>query len=79
VTATITERRCSGLPWLTVTGPREEAFRALGRYAAAEIRAVLGELPERGPVESYAATSGGKAALAAGLDEERAAHPRELA
>jgi hypothetical protein len=79
VSATITERRCSGLPWLTVTGPREEAFRALGRHAAEEIRAVLDELPERGPLERYAATRGGKAALAAGLSEARRSHPRELA
>lgn len=79
MSATITERRCSGLQWLTVTGPRDEAFRELGRYAAAEIRAVLDELPERGPLQRYAATPGGRAALAAGLREARAAHPRELA
>jgi hypothetical protein len=79
VSTTIAERRCSGLPWLTVTGPREEAFRALGRYAATAIRAVLDELPERGPLQDYASTSGGKAALAAGLSDARAAHPREFA
>jgi acyl-CoA:6-aminopenicillanic acid acyl transferase len=79
LTATITERQWSGLPWLTVTGPREAAFRALGQFAHGEIRAVLGQLPESAPLQRYAARPGGRAALAAGLQAARASHPRELA
>jgi hypothetical protein len=79
LTATITERNVCGLRWLTVTGHRDAAFRALGRLAHAEIRAVLAQLPESASLRRYAATPGGQTALASGLQAARSAHPRELA
>jgi hypothetical protein len=79
LTATITERDFCGLRWLTVAGRREAAFWALGQLAHAEIRTVLAELPESAPLRRYAATPGGQAALAVGLQAARSSHPRELA
>lgn len=77
--ATITERSVNGLRWLTVSGGRDSAFRALGRLAQADIRAVIAQLPESVSLRRFAATPGGQAALAAGLRTAADAHPRELA
>ncbi len=52
--ATVEEHRVGGLRWTIVCGPREEAFTRLGEYAAAEIEAVLDELPGRARLLSRA-------------------------
>ncbi len=43
--ATVREHRIGDVRWTVVSGPREAAFRALGSYAAADIRTVLAGLP----------------------------------
>lgn len=52
--ATVEEHRVGGLRWTIVCGPREEAFARLGEYAAADIEAVLDELPGRAGLASRA-------------------------
>jgi hypothetical protein len=44
--ATVVEHRIGDVRWTVVRGPREAAFRALGEYAASDIRTVLAGLPE---------------------------------
>jgi hypothetical protein len=52
--ATLTERELAGLRWTVVRGPRDEAFRLLGEHAAADIAAVLDELPGRARLAALA-------------------------
>ncbi|WP_329052199.1 C45 family peptidase [Amycolatopsis sp. NBC_01488] len=54
--ATVREHRIGDVRWTVVRGPREAAFRALGSYAAADIRTVLAGLPSW-PVSARAGRS----------------------
>jgi hypothetical protein len=78
VSATVREQDLHGMRWLTVTGERREAFRALGDVAAREIRASLDGLPEVAALQRYAAKATGRAAVASIVDATGRTHPDEL-
>lgn len=44
--AVLSERRLGTMPWLTVTGPRQACFHALGAHAAEVIGTVVATLPQ---------------------------------
>lgn len=77
--ASIREQSVGGLRWLVVSGPRIDAFRALGEHARREIHdAVLG-MPERPALERLAATETGRAAVERVVAASRTAQPVECA
>lgn len=63
------------LRWVVVCGQRDDAFRALGRHAAPEIRSVAGSLPEMASLRRYVATGRGRARFRAVADASREAFP----
>jgi hypothetical protein len=63
VTVAIQEQELSGMRWLLVTGPRHEAFHALGRRTRDDIRAVLDAMPERTILRRLVSTERGAARL----------------
>ncbi|MBZ3901840.1 C45 family autoproteolytic acyltransferase/hydolase [Streptomyces griseiscabiei] len=75
----VREQRLAGLRWLVVSGPRLDAFRALGESARADIRAVQESMPEREALRRRVGTEAGAARLERVLRATRERHPRELA
>jgi hypothetical protein len=63
VAVVIREQELSGMRWLLVEGPREEAFHALGRETRADIEAVQDAMPERAALRRWASTDRGGARL----------------
>jgi hypothetical protein len=61
VSVVIHEQELSGMRWLLVEGPRDEAFHALGRRTREDIRAVQDAMPERAALRRWAATDLGGA------------------
>ena len=55
----IHEQELSGMRWLVVTGPRDEAFHALGQRTRDDIRAVQDAMPERLALRRWASTDRG--------------------
>lgn len=77
MTARVTESELAGLRWLTVRGPRAEAFRALGAAAADDVREILTGLPEGEELRFFAGTPAGRAAVERVLTPSRHDHPAE--
>ncbi|MGW0843943.1 C45 family autoproteolytic acyltransferase/hydrolase [Streptomyces sp. NPDC002787] len=74
----VREQRLAGLRWLVVSGPRREAFRALGESARADVRAVREAMPEREALRRRVGTQEGGARLARVLRTTRERHPQEV-
>jgi hypothetical protein len=77
VAASIREQALGGLRWITAAGPRVDAFRALGAYTRADIRAVLGNLPERGALHDLVRDGAGRPAFEALRAVTLASHAAE--
>lgn len=77
-TVTIREQTVVGIPWLVISGPRIEAFRALGEHASASIRAVQDALPERLGLRRYANSERGQATLKAVAAATEVSEPAAL-
>ncbi|QFQ95488.1 hypothetical protein F9278_04010 [Streptomyces phaeolivaceus] len=75
----VREQRLAGLRWLVVSGPRREAFRALGESARADIGVVRETMPEREALRRRVRTEEGAALLDRVLRATRERHPWELA
>lgn len=75
----VRQQSIAGVEWLVVSGPRAEAFRALGEHAAQSIGAVQDALPERAGLRTLTATSRGRAALQSVSDATAASQPQALA
>lgn len=78
-TVTIREQSVVGIPWLVISGPRIEAFQALGEHAAESIRQVQDALPERPGLRRYAGSERGQATLKAVTAATEVAEPGALA
>ncbi|MGB6244771.1 MULTISPECIES: C45 family peptidase [Gordonia] len=76
---TIREQSIAGIDWLVVSGPRSDAFRALGEHARDSIAAVQDAMPERAGLQRFTTTDKGRAALAAVTDASAADQPGPLA
>ena len=79
MTTSINEGSVGGLRWVVISGPRLDAFRALGEHARDAIRDVVEEMPERPALERFVATAPGKAAFDRVVAATEAAHPTEFA
>lgn len=77
--ARVTEGQLGGARWLGVAGERDEAFRALGAAAAAEINGVLAEIPELTDLQRRTATPAGSDAFEAVMTATREGHSTQLA
>ncbi|MFZ3566713.1 C45 family autoproteolytic acyltransferase/hydrolase [Streptomyces sp. BH097] len=77
--ATVREQQLAGLRWLVVSGGRDDAFRALGEAARADIRAVQEAMPEREALRRTTAGGVGAARLERVVGATRSAFPDELA
>ena len=79
MTVTLAEQALGALRWIVVRGPEAGAFRALGRYAGAEIRAALRELDDLAPLRRHVAGPPGRERLAAVSRASEAAFPEAWA
>ncbi|MER7197851.1 hypothetical protein CG723_27950 [Streptomyces sp. CB01635] len=77
--ATVREQQLAGLRWLVVSGSRDDAFRALGETARADIHAVQEAMPEREALRRATAAPAGAARLDRVVTATREAFPGELA
>lgn len=75
----VREQRLAGLRWLVVSGPRRDAFRALGETARADVRAVEEGMPEREALRRRIGTAEGAARLDRVVRATREQHPLECA
>ncbi|MGH3095180.1 MAG: C45 family autoproteolytic acyltransferase/hydrolase [Streptosporangiales bacterium] len=77
--ARVTEGRLGRTRWLGVAGERDEAFRALGATAAAEINGVLAKMPELADLQRRTATPPGSDVLEGVMAATREGHATQLA
>ncbi|MQA25298.1 MAG: hypothetical protein GEU94_07475 [Micromonosporaceae bacterium] len=77
--ATVTAQTLGDMPWLVLRGERLAVFRALGEHARADIRAVIGGMPELTGLRRRAASPAGAETLRTIAAASRQRHPREWA